>query len=1192
LKECRGASQLKNAIPVLVLLLFAWASPALCMIHLEPLPEFVSYLREAGLPALYRTELRTLCVEEGLEQACLEYGALYEEEAVRGHLPTLADSIAWQDDRRRQSGELVKAGLYCRFGEYEEALDRLGAVIDELPDKDLLVEAVLLRAQCNYHLGRVADALAELRSIRPYLPEGRAPDLALYLGLCEEAEGNLAEAEKYVREAETGGVPEASEYLLRIKLKQGDYDSFNVVAREVAGSGATRPCTIICDLARDMDTVFPEAWYALVGPLTADSGFVAAGHPGVIGSIVRLAEDGKDMTLYCNRLLSRPVDAGAAGRLRYARGLSAPESVMCDTLGALFRAGSDLALAVRSLAACLSQGDPDRGALLLNGIGPRLGEIWKSLTAEERLELSDMLAQCGRGEIVGDRIAALRQGLKVGRDDGALVRIAGVLERIGDTAGALSLYREISGSPFPSEFCLDADRAAYLLAAKVASEGDVAGVIERVAREDVSPVEIGDLFLHRLHDYPRAAVFYRRALDHPPEDVSPERIKIGLAEALAGQALETGDRRARDEALGLVAAVADTSTVGAGQILRVLAVSTAWFEGERERAFDILVSIGRRQDLSSSDLYGTARALFHLFSRRDGNVYAQCALMLRRLAKEYPVSDEAPLGAFLSARIKFLAGDYVGALEAYQACAQVWRKHEVASLCEEGIGDCYLYSGGIEEALEHYGNLKSSARSAFKTAQCYEIIDRPDSALRYYEIASAGVYWPTISEVVSLRRGLLVYERSGLDASLAALDSAFPDLRKRRGACVQAIAAYAFGKDGYLALGKERLAVLAKGGGDVGCDATLLLSMLEPGDGAARRLKDLDPGESQCQSVYGALRLLYERAYLACSSGPVETCRDERGRYLKRFPLDRRSRLRFDVHEALLLYQDGRDEAATSMIDSLAASGRRDESLAYGLYREGIRFMVAGDHARAAAIFRKVEAEYPGSDLYYDTVFKLGTAYYLLGDYDSSAVYFGTATGAAEVSLVEDAYFNLGLALEEGARFDEASAAFRNLAVRFPFSERFERGLMRAAYTLEQAGKPDEAIPLYKGVLLYAEEPETAAEALYWIGESYSEMGDPLRAACEFMRVVYLFPGGGPWSGTAAFRAGMECEKAGLPREAAVIYRDNVARFGTGSDWGKASRERLDELEASVRKHTGAGRPEPDDVGAPSDSDQAPGQRR
>jgi TolA-binding protein len=86
------------------------------------------------------------------------------------------------------------------------------------------------------------------------------------------------------------------------------------------------------------------------------------------------------------------------------------------------------------------------------------------------------------------------------------------------------------------------------------------------------------------------------------------------------------------------------------------------------------------------------------------------------------------------------------------------------------------------------------------------------------------------------------------------------------------------------------------------------------------------------------------------------------------------------------------------------------------------------------------------------------------------------------------------------------------------------------------------------------------AETRYWMGESFSEMGDHLRAACEFLRIGYLYPKEGQWAGTASYMAGAECEKAGLTDHAAAIYRQNVRKFGKTSDWGKASDERLTEL--------------------------------
>jgi TolA-binding protein len=1177
----------KKAIPAALLLVLAVAPPALSLLYRYTLPDFAVYLKDADLPALYRTELRTLCLEEGDQYACFEYGLLYERDAVREHQPTLADSITWRDDRRRLSGDLLNAGLTYQFGEYTEALAMLDAIIREFPDKDIMVEAVLMKAQCQYHLGKVDEALMGLQSIRSYLPEGRAPDLDLYLGLCEEHNGNLEEAEKSVEQAETEGSADAVYHLMRLKLKQGDMKGFDVLAKEVAAGEGTE-CRMVCEIAGDVEPLLPKTWHALMDPVVADSAFTAGAHPEVVASIMRLAEAGDDVTADCEKILSRHVSPDGAARLRYARALAAADTAMCDTLAALSRTTSDPYLKARCIAAFLTYASGDRGALLLNQVLPSLGGISADLNPEERVELARRLAGLGQAELGRAHLTDLLEGLEVGRDDAALFDIASALEKAGATEQALSLYRALSESPVPSDYILDAERAVYLIESAAPQEEDMADVVERVAREGADPVELGDLFMRRLHDFKRAAGFYRQALDDMPDGVPVEAVKIKLAEALAASALRSGERGPRAEAMNLVAAVADTDIVSAAEVFRVLKVSTSWLREERTRAFEIIQGMSRREDLSSSDLYQMARVLYNLFSQRDGNVYAQCALSLRRLGKEYPTSKEAPSGACLAARLKFLAGDYVGALESYQACREVWRKHAVTPLCDEGIGDCYLYSGGVEEAISRYRGLATSPEVAFKAAQCYEILDRPDSALYYCSLRSAKVYSPAIFVALSLRRALLIYSRDGLDAALRTLDSPFPMIREQLKTVRDVVAAYALARAGYTDLGTGVLTRVSDQGGDTGCDALLLLSELDDTAGSGRTRASSGDGETLCKSIFGALRLLYERAYVACSAGHLDSCLKERKRYLQRFPLDERSKFKFGVSEALLLYRDGENENATSMIDSLAATGRKDDALAYGFYREGIHYMVDGDYTRAAGIFRRIEADYPGLDTYYDTVFKLGTAYYMLEKYDSSATSFDMATRAGSASLVEDAYFNLGLALEETGSLDEASDAYRNLAVRFPLSERFERALMRAAYTKEQAGKPAEAIALYKALLRYAEDPESAAEALYWTGEAFAEMGEPLRAACEFMRVVHLFPGGGPWTGTAAFRAGVECEEAGLKDHAMRIYRDNVKKFGTGSDWGQASKERLDELERPGAGQPGTQESAPAGKGARSGPGHAP----
>jgi tetratricopeptide (TPR) repeat protein len=193
--------------------------------------------------------------------------------------------------------------------------------------------------------------------------------------------------------------------------------------------------------------------------------------------------------------------------------------------------------------------------------------------------------------------------------------------------------------------------------------------------------------------------------------------------------------------------------------------------------------------------------------------------------------------------------------------------------------------------------------------------------------------------------------------------------------------------------------------------------------------------------------------------------------------------------------------------------------------------------------------------------------YYLMKMYDSSATYFGLATRSDRPSLVRDALFNRGLALEEIGGLNQAAEAYGTLAVRFPLSEHFTRAIIRCGFCLQTLGRPADAAAWYAGALRYAAGSEAQAETRYWIAEAVAESGDHARAACEFLRTAYLYPKEEAWAGTAAFNAGAECEAAGLLDHAVVIYRQNVNRFGKTSDWGKASAERLAELlQASPKK--------------------------
>jgi tetratricopeptide (TPR) repeat protein len=1172
----------------------------------QQVSDYAEYLKASGLPELYRTELSSACLERCDLDACRELVHHLNSMGRAGDALDLADAIQCEPKRTAQSLLLIKARAHHQAGQYGEAIAILDRLIEELPPKDILVESIFVKAQCQVHEGQVDEARFNLRSIEPHVPAAGRPLYLVYLGVCEEELGNIGEARELYHEAMDGQPDQATLGLLRCSLKEGDIDEFTGLYKGIPGSKGGLIRAVACEHAPDLDVVYPETWRMLLTPVLADTGFTAFTCPEIKASIMRMAESGENVSAYCDALLSRPVAPGAARELRYARALSLADSAgSCDTLLVLSRQAETAAFRFRCIGECMSLALRKGRQGLVTEITPRLAGMVENLRPEERFELARMFVEAGQQSRAAANLEVLLKDLETDYDHSVVVALAGLLEQAGEAGMAASLYEKVAKSPMPSSYSLAAERSARLLERFTPTDLDIAGEVTRAVKRGASDVEMGDLFVDRLKDYERAVEFYRSALDTLPSGPAADDVKMRLAVPLALEGIRTGDEGLRTDALDLVAAVSDTDFVTAARLIDALKLATDWLAVDRQRCFEVIQKISAREDLSSADLLQLSRMLFDLFADRDGNVYAQGVIVLRRLSQEYPTSPEAPLAGVLRARMKFLAGDYVGALEGFQATGEVWRKPPVSELCEIGIGDCYLYSGGASEAAGHYVKAGKHTPALMSLATCHELVGDTESAAAVYREMLIRLLSPSLLKVVKLRLGLLAYapyasggmggrSRGGMVGGTSGgtgaggtgaadgntgpagdysvyLDSAFPGIRDDLGGVVRILRAGRLAGSGYAGMGLDVLAHETRAGDpDLACDAMLFEGQLAEEVDPESVLEVLEVGETHCADIYGAFRLLRERARHACASGPPGDCSAQAGRFKERFPLDEAGMKELDARAYILMYREGLTDSAAADLDSMLASGSGHGVPPAVIYRHGIQKLVDGEPGDAATVFHLIEAGYPepgegGPDsydnLYYDTCFKLGTTYYLLEKYDSSAAYFELASHSGSATLVENAIFNRALALEEAERSGDAADAFWRHAMTFPFSDRFERSLMRCAFSLEAEGRPEDAIEVYAGLLRYAETAETAAEAMYWTGESYAEMGDEQRAACEFLRVSFMFPDGGPWTGTSAFRAGLECEKAGLEDHALKIYRDNVRRFGTETDWGKASQERLIEIE-------------------------------
>ena len=1159
--------------------------------------EFLGYLRP-DFPTLYNAEIKRLCVEEDEVGFCREYVDLLNAAGKFEEAISFADDLGRRPSAFHDATRLMKARGLFGAGRYAEAVAQLDTLVAGFPPEADLVDAILLRARCQFELGRAAEALLNLRALEGRVAPADRIDFETWLAKCEETSGDLQKAIKLYTDAWKSGSAEAGLGLVRCNLRQGRTEAAVAIGKEAAKRGIVFPADEAASIAVLVGDMMPALWHGMMGSVVADTAFDLDARPDLAASVVRLAESGEDTSPYSSALLGSTRSQDEKQMIRYARALGERGGPAGrDSLVVLVSEASGPEARLRFLAAAIAAA-PERREELVRSAGPGLGSMAAQLKGDDRLALCAILIDCGAEDAALAELRAMSATLKAGLDDQALAEVAGLIESAGDKEGALAVCDAVAQSPVLSSTTLACEKHAYLERALVRREVDIAKEVERIAKKGASDLELGDLFMEKLGDYERASTYYAKALEAAPGEKGADATRLKLARALSLAAYSkqgaeggTGGTAAAaapapSAAIELVRSVASSEEVRPEDVIAAAKLATDWLRTDQASVAELAGALSRRKDLTAASLYATANLLFALVLEGAPSYSERCSALLNRVWSDFGGSKQAPLAAFTLARLRLVQGDYADARTAFEACAAKSRDRLIASLCNLGLGECFLRSGGFAEAV---GYLKKadSRPASLDIARSYEILGAPDSSLVYYNASLASPATSSYADRARLGIAMILASRSDVRGALASLDSPLPATRERLSRLRLLTAAYAAGIAGYR---KVAIASLAAAGA-VTTPASTEASLL-----AARLAADDDPEDALAllarvgsgDDFFENFEVALDRARYSCSSPAPGACSGPRDALRKRYPLQKDALTDLGARSALaVLANESPDSAGLAFVDSVIASADGSPLLPTVLYRRGVRSLVEGDYPRAKSAFAEIVNEFRGSDLYGDAAFKLGSTYYLTEQYDSSAAFFGLASTAAQPSLARDALFNWGLALEETGAFGEAADAYARLALRFPWSDEFDRALIRRGYCLQSEGRPDQAVDVYRAVLRYVTSEESCAEAGYWIGESFAQSGDRPRAACEFLRTAFLYPKQEAWAGTSAYQAGEECEKAGWPDYAIKIYKSNVRRFGKTSDWGRASQGRLDELD----KASGPGGSEPVPREAPGQApaaEQAP----
>ena len=152
----------------------------------------------------------------------------------------------------------------------------------------------------------------------------------------------------------------------------------------------------------------------------------------------------------------------------------------------------------------------------------------------------------------------------------------------------------------------------------------------------------------------------------------------------------------------------------------------------------------------------------------------------------------------------------------------------------------------------------------------------------------------------------------------------------------------------------------------------------------------------------------------------------------------------------------------------------------------------------------------------------------------------------------------LAQAYEAGGEKDKALDLYARLRRDYPSAEGMERATFAQARLLQSDGKWDSARPLLQKAL-DAEDPVTAAEAAFRLGEGHRGAGQHGEAVQAYMTAAYLAPEAA-WGRKALLGAGQSFVALRQNGSAVIVYRKLLAAQGAEPELTEAARKELKSL--------------------------------
>jgi len=735
----------------------------------------------------------------------------------------------------------------------------------------------------------------------------------------------------------------------------------------------------------------------------------------------------------------------------------------------------------------------------------------------------------------------------------------------------------------------------YLLQEYDQALPEIASILEKTIRRGHTPDDLygsAHLFYEKLRMYEEADRLFRSFYEQYPD--SPKALSAKFFAAQSDQKLGKRERdsgnnnsaaRHFSQAASLYREVANTQNPyqdeAAAQLLRY-----ELDEAEKRRPvpYDDMANQCRGfiRDFPNSDqqpwaTFTLGKILTDRFEAHGGD-WSEAEILLDQMTRQYPDGEYAAEGYAMLGRLAELGGNPVKASAYYEQTVDYYGTSSVAPLALFRSGELHRREQDYVEAIRCYERLgrdysfHNLADDAwFAMGQSYDEIRNYSEAIAAFTTLKNGYPTSDIAKKSDFMIGKSLHHLARYAESNEQLqrfidrnpDSQFIEQTLER--------AYLLIAENYQQLGDQASAIKTLDrlivaypslsvrikAADLQFDSGNYRQALQGYRELIDQGKDInDPVRSGI--LYQVARCHYRLDQVDIGS---KKAKDFRKKFCKKNSQYREECARLELESADYYLRHKRFDQAHAAYEQVMRDYPQTSAYAEGQYGVGMYYFSIGDYPASIPIFERVTLGFPGQEITRRAYFRLGSALFNEQRFEEAAQSYQKLIDSDDQMNYPDAHFNYGLSLEKANLWTDAASAYRRFVEKFPTHELAGRAHFKIGYCLFEDGKYREAVDALRFSMDKTQDADKA-EAQYWLGEAYFNLGDYQSAAIEFLKVSFHYPDAmdGMWAVTADLKAALAHEKMGEYIEATRLYQKILEKYGRDSQWGKAARERLDQM--------------------------------